>query len=93
MSEPDTMTDLPTGPVVVMSAKDGDTEHVAADAACAGKAALQQSAVSVNASMAEQRISAMLEGTIFDRVTPAFMLPSPKDRADFADKIVSPSRV
>ena len=77
-------------PDVVMSVKDGDAEHGAADAACAGKAAPQQSAVSANARTAEHRISAMLLEMIFDRITPAFMLPSPKDRADLANKIVSP---
>ena len=55
--------------------------HVAAlasEAASAGKAAPQPSAVSANTSTAEHTISAMLVETIFDRFTPVFMLPSPK---------------
>ena len=64
--------------------------EIEGDAACAGKAAPQQSAVSAKANTAEHRISAMLVETIFDRFSPAFMLPSPKDRADKANKIVSP---
>ena len=91
MPEAVTVTDVPTGPdaEVGLVIENVGVTH-AAGAACAGKAAPQQSAVSAKTRTAEHRISAMLVEKIFDRVTPAFMLPSPKDRADKANKIVSP---
>ncbi len=90
MPEAVTLTDVPTGPDAEVGLVIENVGVAHAAFACAGKAAPQQSAISANTSTAEHRISAMLVEKIFDRVTPAFMLPSPKDRADLANKIVSP---
>ena len=88
-----TETDEPAAPVEGPNVNEGaDTVHAAlAPAACAGSAAPQLSAVSANASTAKHTISAMLVETIFDRFTPVFMLPSPKDRADIVNNKVSPT--
>ena len=88
---PVTVIGVLTGPDPGPNEIEGVPRVHAAGAACAALPALQLSAVSANASTAEHMISAMLVETIFDRFTPVFMLPSPKDRADFANKIVSPT--